>query len=292
MLLSMTGFGAAHRHADGVATEVEVRTINNRYFKLSLRMTEGLNALEPSIEATVRETLKRGTIQVNIRVSQDSAHAFQINAEALGSYRKQLDLLTQEWGMVQAFSLDALLPLPGVVEESAGAGDPQELWPHVEATLRDALEQAQEMREREGAAMARDLESNIAEIRKHLGEIEARAPQVLQDYRQRITDRVNQHLAGMDAKLTEADLAREIAIFSDRSDIGEEVVRLRSHLEQFERATGLPEAAGRKLDFITQEMFRETNTIGSKANDAEIAISVVEIKGAIERIREMVQNVE
>ncbi len=292
MLLSMTGFGVAQRHENDVDTEVEVRTINNRYFKLNLRMSEGLSALEAQVEAIIRESLKRGTVQVNVRVARRSAEDFQLNAKALDSYRKQLELLTQEWGLVQAFSLDALLPLPGVVEESSSRGDPTELWPHVETTLREALQQVAEMREREGDAMARDLTVNLNDIRKHLAEIETRAPQVLQDYKQRITDRVNQHLEGLDHKLTEADLAREIAIFSDRSDIGEEVVRLRSHLDQFERATELPEAAGRKLDFITQEMFRETNTIGSKSNDSQIAMSVVEIKGAIERIREMVQNVE
>ncbi|MDA7978512.1 MAG: YicC family protein [Pirellulales bacterium] len=292
MLLSMTGFGAAHRHENGIDTEVEARTINNRYFKLNLRISEGLNALEPQIEAVVREELKRGTVQLNIRVSRQTSQAFQIDAGALEGYRNQLDLLAQEWGLEQAFRLDALLSLPGVVTESAGVGDPKEIWPQVEATLRDALGEVQEMRKQEGEAMARDLATNIADIRKHLAEIESRAPQVVEDYKQKITERINRHLSDVDAKLTESDLAREIAIFSDRSDIGEEIVRLQSHLDQFGTATDLEEAAGRKLDFITQEMFRETNTIGSKANDAAIAMSVVEIKGAIERIREMVQNIE
>lgn len=293
MLLSMTGFGIAQRHADDLDTEVEVRAINNRYFKLNLRMSDGLNALEPQVEAIVREALKRGTVQVNIRTARRSKlDDYRLNTVALDSYRKQLELLTQEWGLVQAFSLDALLPLPGVVDEASRRSTPQEDWPHIEATLREALAQVADMRLREGEAMGRDLSTNLAEIRKNLAVIESRAPNVLQEYRQRITDRVNQHLAGMDARLTEADLAREIAIFSDRSDIGEEIVRLRSHLEQFEQSMQMAEAAGRKLDFITQEMFRETNTIGSKANDSQIAMAVVEIKGAIERIREMVQNVE
>jgi uncharacterized protein (TIGR00255 family) len=148
------------------------------------------------------------------------------------------------------------------------------------------------MREGEGRAMAEDLLANAKGIREQLALIEARAPLVAEGYRTRLADRMRKMLAETSARWEEADLLREAAMFAERSDISEEIVRLRSHLEQFESIVGLPESSGRKLDFITQEMFREANTIGSKASDPTISKQVIDIKAAIERMREMIQNVE
>ena len=170
--------------------------------------------------------------------------------------------------------------------------DVSDEWPLIESTLAKALEGLDRMRRQEGAAMADDLRQNCAVIGTQLDQIEARAPQVVDNYRDRLSERVQRALSELNVEVGPGDLLREIGLFTERSDISEEVVRLRSHLEQFAKIMELPESSGRKLDFLTQEMGRETNTIGSKANDVEIVKHIIETKTAIERIREQVQNIE
>lgn len=294
MLQSMTGFGEAHSRQDGLAVAVEIRTINNRFFKLSVRTSEGYASLEPQIEALVRNSIHRGTIQINVRVDRKrSPDDYRINVDVLDRYRRQLESLQQLWDIARPLSLEALLPLPGVVDDASGqAVDATEDWPVIEATVQAALESLGRMRGEEGRAMGADLMVNCRAAAASLDQIERRAPLVVEDYRNRLFDRLKRTLADLNVSLEPADVIKEVSVFADRSDISEEIVRLRSHLEQFQATMDVPESAGRKLDFLTQEMFRETNTIGSKANDVEIARSVIEIKTAIERIREMIQNIE
>jgi uncharacterized protein (TIGR00255 family) len=290
----MTGFGEAHSQQDGLAVAVEIRTINNRFFKLSVRTTEGYASLEPQIEGLVRHSIHRGTIQVNVRVDRKrSPEDYRINVDVLDRYRRQLESLQQQWDVGRAVSFEALLPLPGVVDDASGeAVDATEDWPVIEATLQIALGNLGRMRGEEGRAMAADLTVNCRTAAASLDQIERRAPLVVEEYRNRLFDRLKRTLAELNVTLEPAEVIKEVSVFADRSDISEEIVRLRSHLEQFQATMDLPESAGRKLDFLTQEMNRETNTIGSKANDVEIARCVIEIKTAIERIREMIQNIE
>lgn len=287
----MTGFGEAHSQSDSIAVAVEVRTINSRHMKLSLRASEGYSALEPQIDALVREHIRRGTVQFNLRVSRlSSADDYQINAEVLQGYHQQLEKLGVSGAAV---ALDALLMLPGVVaERQRYNAEPQEDWPTIEPVVKEALAELAGMRRKEGDALAADLKENCRVIAEQLEGIEQRAPEVGTSYGQRLTDRVNRALAELNVSVDPADLIKEIALFADRADISEETVRLRSHIEQFTAAIDLPESSGRKLEFIAQEMGREVNTIGSKANDSEISQRVVEMKTALERIREQVQNVE
>jgi uncharacterized protein (TIGR00255 family) len=183
--------------------------------------------------------------------------------------------------------------LPGVVDDAADqSGDVMADWPIVQNTLRAALENLGRMRTEEGRAMAADLTANCRTVGASLELIERRAPLVVEEYRNRLFDRLKRTLAQLDVSLQASDIIKEVGLFADRSDISEEIVRLRSHIEQFQNTMEFPESSGRKLDFLTQEMFRETNTIGSKANDVVIAQHVIDIKTAIERIREMIQNVE
>jgi uncharacterized protein (TIGR00255 family) len=190
-------------------------------------------------------------------------------------------------------ALQSLLNLPGVVDESAiGVGDTEVIWPLIERTLRDACERLNAMRRDEGSAMTRDLKHNREIIAQQLRAIQARSPFVIDAYRDRLTERLSQLLTEFNVTVTPADVVREVGLFAERTDISEEIVRLRSHLEQFDAILDAEESNGRKLEFLTQEMFREANTIGSKANDAEIARHVIEIKAAVERVREMIQNVE
>ncbi len=290
----MTGFGEAHRQQDGLAVAVEVRAVNSRFFKLVVRTGDAYGALESHIEAVVRKSIRRGTIQVNLTVDRTrSPEDYKINTDVLNRYRLQLESLQKQWNMAAAVSLDALLALPGVVEDGAGATiDPTADWPLIAQTFEAALENLTRMRVEEGRAMAADLEANCRTATESLGQIERRAPRVVDAYRRRLEQRLKTTLAEYDVVLDPADVIREVSLFADRGDISEEIVRLRSHLEQFGTMLKSPESSGRKIEFLTQEMLRETNTIGSKASDVEIARHVIDIKAALERIREVIQNIE
>lgn len=294
MLLSMTGFGEALVQQGPLSVTVEVRTINNRYFKLTVRSSEAYLALESHTEAVVRNYMKRGTVMVDVRVERASpAEEFRINAAVLEGYRQQLVKLFKQWDIQRPVQVERLLVLPGVVEDQAARrADLARDWPTIEAALHEAMEKLARMRAEEGAALAADLTANSQRVEAELAAIEARLPDVAEDYRQRLADRVGKALERHGMALAPADLIREVSLFAERSDVAEEMVRLRSHLEQFGATLALEESSGRKLDFITQEMFREANTIGSKSNDVRIATHVVEIKAAVERMREQVQNIE
>ena len=294
MLLSMTGYGDAHHQEQDAAISVELRTVNNRYFKLVLRASEGLGALENEIESLVRQQVKRGTVQMNLHLQrQPKAEDFRINNVALESYRQQLLGLCAQWSVQREVGLQDLLHLPGVVEEDrSSAIDPAEIWPRIEPVILQALDKLQRMRQTEGAAMAASLRENCEAIAGSLSQIEVRAPLVAEGYRGRLEERLRKITAAQGVAVEQSDILREVSLFAERTDISEETVRLRSHLDQFLKTVQMKESSGRKLDFLTQEMFRETNTIGAKANDVEIAQRVIEIKAAIEKMREMVQNVE
>ncbi len=294
MLLSMTGYGDAHLHSEGVSVSVEVRSVNNRYFKLAVRGIELFSGLESQIEAVTRKYINRGTITINLRIKQDvTADKYRIDTDVLESYMQQIHQLGSKVGLAETPHIDSVLQLPGVVQENTDNDDEQfNAWPVIEKTLRSALEKFDAMRRAEGENTTKDLRENLATIESHLEMIEAKSPQVVDGYRDRMTERVNKVLEEYDVTVDPATLLREVAIFTDRVNISEEIVRLKSHLGQFEKFLTQEESAGRKLDFLTQEIFRETNTIGSKANDAEIARGVVEMKTSIEKIREQVQNIE
>ena len=294
MLLSMTGFGEAHRKDASLAVAAEIRTINSRYFKLVVRCGEGYSALEPLVEGLVRKHIKRGTVQVSLRIDRDrAADDFRLNADVLDGYLEQLRGFSRGRKLTDPGSVESLLQLPGVVDQSAvGPQDATADWPLVRDALQEAIESMTKMRADEGRAMAKDLAANAAAIAEQLDAIEQRAPNVADNYRARLTDRISKILEEYEVTLQPGDLIREISIYAERSDISEEIVRLRSHLEQFSATLELTESTGRKLEFLTQEMSRETNTIGSKANDVEISRHVIAIKAAIDRIREMIQNVE
>jgi uncharacterized protein (TIGR00255 family) len=290
----MTGFGEAHRQTDGLAVVVEVRTINNRYFKLTLKCGEGYGLLEPEIESVVRQQIRRGTVQVSLRIDRvRGSEDYQLNQAVLANYRRQLQELGDRWQTGESVPLAQLLLLPGVViENPTSPAEAEEEWPLVRETLVAAMHNLAQMRTDEGRAMATDLRANCQTVAAELKQIEERAPLVVDAYRGRLIDRLQSTLAEFAVTLNPADLIKDVGLFAERSDISEEIVRLRSHLEQFDSIMELPESSGRKLEFLTQEMFRETNTIGSKANDVQIARHVIEIKATIERIREMIQNVE
>jgi uncharacterized protein (TIGR00255 family) len=290
----MTGFGEAHYQTDGLSVSVEVRTINSRYLKFSIRTSEGYGSLEPLVEAEVRKRVRRGTIQVMVRIDRaPSPEDYRIDARVLDSYRQQLEEMQKRWGNAEPVPLAHLLTLPGVVSEDAYRKlDVRDDWPVIQRALNEAMVNLDRMRAEEGRAMAKELAGSCRAAAASLSEIESRAPHVVDAYRQRLQERMEKILVEFNVTLDPADLIKEVGLFADRTDITEEIVRFRSHLEQFEANMQSAESSGRKLEFLTQEMVREGNTIGSKASDVESSKHVIEIKAALERIREMIQNIE
>ena len=288
MLLSMTGQGSATLTADGTTVTVEIRAVNNRHLKINLRCPDSLITLESVIEKSIRSVVGRGTVNVNIKVEKHSrAGDFSIDLDLLTSYRQQLQTET-----IADVSTDTLLSLPGVVTSKSGADNSDASRSLILRVVEEALFQFNQMRVTEGEALSSDLDLQIERLTALIVEIRQHAPLVIQRYSARLTEKLNQLLQQHNVTLSDSDLAREIGIFADRCDITEEVVRLDSHLKQFRDVMESQISQGRKLDFITQELFREINTIGSKANDASIANCVVESKTVVERIREQVQNCE
>lgn len=292
MLLSMTGHGESVVRVESTTVIAEVRAVNNRYFKLNFRASEGFGSLEPRVENIARESIRRGTLYVTLRIAREAQPGdFRIHAPALLAYRRQLAELAER--PVECVPVEHLLALPGVVDESRLSGaDPGDVWPVAEQAVRAALKGLHAMRVEEGKAMIGELRSVRAAIGEQLRRVHERAPLVTENYRTRLLERLERLLAEFPVSVSASDVVREVGLFADRSDISEEVVRLRSHLDQFDTLLEDSESGGRKLEFLVQEMFREANTVGSKSNDAEIARGAIEIKTHLERIRELIQNVE
>lgn len=292
MLQSMTGQGNASGVHGQLSIEIEVRTVNNRFLKLTSKLSETIGAMESMLEGVVREYLRRGTVALSIRVWQkDQSQAAKVCAKTLRSYLEQVMAANSTAGVALHMELGSVLQLPGVLESPESEGG-EGLQDAVVDVLRAALEQLNSMRTREGASMEKQLSQALLDIAGVRAQIEARAPGVIDEYRKRLESKVRTALAELGQSFVEFDLLREVLLFSDRCDIREELVRLDSHLDQFRQSIRDSESAGKRLDFLIQELFRETNTIGSKANDATISHHVVTIKTIIEQMRELVQNVE
>ena len=297
MLLSMTGFGEARTQTDRAAVGIEVRAVNNRHLKVTVRGTDPYPMLEAELEKVIRRHVRRGTLLVQVHVEREDRSAnLTLNAAVLADYLRQIRAACDTAGTPEyaAPLLVGVLALPGIAPESSHVGTPPaEEWPLVEQTLEAALAKLDGMRRDEGRAMGDELLNQHRTIAVQLGEIERHLPAVMGDYRQRLLDRVRQAVGDAAVPVAPEHLVREIALFADRSDVAEEVTRLTSHLVQFADIVRKgDEGAGRKLEFVIQEMGREANTLGSKAGDVTISRHVVEIKAALEKIRELVQNVE
>jgi len=288
----MTGFGEARLQDERWSVEVEVRTVNNRHLKMSARISEPYGSLEPDLERLVRETIRRGTVQMTLRVERPRrAGDYRLNLEVLASYRDQLRHLQEP--SAPPPDLASLLALPGVVEErKVATDDPHDDWPALAAVVSEALAKLQATRAEEGRAMAAELLLLGKEIATQLGRISERGPEVVASYQARLVERLQALVQEQGVTVEPKDVIREVAILAERADIAEEIVRLRAHLAQYVDVIHEPESSGRKLEFVVQEMGREVNTIGSKANDVEICRGVVEIKGLLEKVRELIQNVE
>ena len=295
MIRSMTGFGDASARVDGVEYAVEIKSVNNKYFKAIMRLPESIQALEAEFEVLLRRRLDRGSVTLSISVSDTTeGAALAINTEALDRYVEQLRATKAASADAVSIDLAALVNLPGVLrppidDEDRHARDRAALAP----LLDRACDQLIEMRTREGADLAKDLMAQHATIAENLEVVVKEAPTIVAEYEKRLRSRIEALLADAEITADPAELIREIAVYAEKTDIAEEITRLRGHLKQFEaRITGNDGSPlGRTLEFLTQEMLREANTMASKSPSAEIAQRIVEIKGAIDRIKEQVLNI-
>ncbi len=294
MIQSMTGFGEATVVRDGVGFSVEIRSLNNRYFKTATKLPERYQFMEADVEKLLRSHLSRGSVSFVLRVrGKNAAAAFEINRDALESYLDQIRETKLPDGMSGTVDFASLLTLPGVCEiPELDESFREKEWELVGSLVKEALTMLVEMRTIEGKALCDDLMSNCNEIRRLAGDIATQAPKVIEEYHAKLHDRVSHLLRTAKLDVDKETLLREVAVYADRCDISEETSRLESHLNQFIELCDNGGAIGRKLDFLAQEMLREINTVGSKSNNAAIARDVVEIKGGIDRLKEQIQNVE
>ncbi|EMI42679.1 YicC/YloC family endoribonuclease [Rhodopirellula sp. SWK7] len=311
-LRSMTGQGRSEVSGEHGNLVVELRSVNHRGLKLVLRTNDALNAFEGVITDSVRGRIERGTVTIHATLKSPPGQGLpRVNQAAVAAYASGLAEAAQGLSVPTQIDLSGLLALPGVLSTESVADESDAVIERRRQFVAEgvvaAVERFNHMRHHEAVAMARVLQSDLATIRERAGMIQELAPGVIGRYRDRLLEKIQKLLAEHHLPVEPVDVIREVQLFADRSDISEELTRLASHLELFSgvlegthtadaksdaRGEIANEAVGRKLDFIIQEMFRETNTIGSKAGNARIAEHIVEIKCAIERMRELVQNLE
>lgn len=296
MIRSMTGFGTAAAEADGCRFSIEVKSVNNRFFKATVRLPDELSTLETACESAVSKRLARGSVTVLVRfIPGGSVAVVEVNpAAARSALTALMAALPPELRERATIDLAALLNVPGVLRTDGVDSLVELARPVLMHLLDDACTRVLEMRTREGENIARELARYGEVITAALEVIGERAPLATRAYQDRLRTRMNTLLAELGATAAESDLLREVAVFAERSDIAEEVVRLNGHLAQFAQVISNDnrEPAGRTLDFLSQEMLREANTIASKSQDVEIARRVVEMKTAIDRIKEQAANAE
>lgn len=293
MIHSMTGFGEARLEEFGHAYHLELRSVNNRYFKAAIHLPEDFAFLETEAERLLRQRLARGSVTLRLHVRDLSPQAaLEINTAAVEAYVKQLRQVTGDDRRL-TIDLATLLTLPGACQpRELTETERDQRWGVLARLTETALERLIEMRATEGRGLAQDLFAHCERMRGCLEVIRGRVPLVVQEYRDRLRVRVEQLIANSNVELAEEDLLKEVSIYAERSDISEELSRLEGHLEQFAAQIAGAEPAGRKLEFISQEMLREANTMGSKTGDPAIAHQIIEIKSAVDRVKEQVQNAE
>jgi uncharacterized protein (TIGR00255 family) len=291
---SMTGYGRGECAQDGFKITVELSSVNRKQAEVSVTLPRELELLEAQVREVIHRAVARG--RVNVRVSLHAAEGKtaarkHIDVALAKAYAAELATLAKQLKLSGEVTLDQVLRAPGVFQTDEQLAGSEDLWPAVEKALSHGLAALLKMREREGAHLAKDLASRIAVMQKSVAQVQKQAPATAENYRQNLLERIK--AAGLENIAPDDErLLKEIVLFADRSDIAEELTRLQSHFTQFADCGKSREPVGRTLDFLAQEMNREINTIGSKANDAVISREVVILKAELERFREQAQNVE
>ncbi|MEO0587215.1 MAG: YicC/YloC family endoribonuclease [Planctomycetota bacterium] len=297
MIRSMTGFGEATREDGGTHFALELRGLNNKYFKALVRLPDEINVLEAELESALRKRVNRGSFAVVVKLRlNESTAVSRVNDAAVLAYLQHLETLKHRTADHSVtIDLTALLTLPGVLQPAEDElALTERARPILKALLDEAIDKMNRMRQSEGAALADDLRRHCDALREQAATVEDRAPVVIKEYHEKLRARVDQLVAKAELTISQADLAKEVAVFADKADVSEELARTRTHLDHFERLLDEAgaEPVGRTLDFIGQELLREVNTIASKSNDAAISGAAVVMKSAIDRLKEQVQNVE
>jgi uncharacterized protein (TIGR00255 family) len=292
MVRSMTGFGRAEQVAADRRISVEIRSVNHRYLEMGMRLPRVLSALEPRIQERIKQEVARGKVSISIGLHGDIDTVVSLKADeaVVARYVEILRGLKDRHGLPGEVDLPTLVGMPGVIAREEGDLPEEAAWELVQEPLADALAAFQSMRSKEGAALARDLLERISGIRDCVDRVSSRVPEVVEATRTRLTERFAEISA--DLEYNRNRLEMELALYADRSDITEEIVRLRSHCEQFEAYLNRDGSTGRELKFLLEEMHREINTIGSKGQDSDVSRDVIFMKGEVEKIREQVLNVE
>ena len=292
MLKSMTGFGRAVGELDGYVITVEIKSVNHRYFEFSSRIPRQYGFLEEKLKSFINSKVSRGKVDcfVGIEALNTEAADVVVNNTLACAYVKALKELASSYDLKEDFGAYSIARFQDVLVVKKSEEDEDKLWENVKSVCEEALDKFTAMRAVEGEKLYIDIKSRGENIINTVSFIEERSPQTVKEYNDKLIQRVHELIG--DASLDEARIIQEVAIFADKVAVAEETVRLRSHIAQLNEFLDCNEPVGRKMDFLIQEINREANTIGSKANDVEIARRVVSIKAEVEKIREQVQNVE
>jgi len=291
---SMTGYGWGESSHDGLKVTVELSSVNRKQSEISISLPRDLEVLEAQIRDEVNRKLARGRVTVRVSLHTAEGHEgarVQINKPLAQAYARELRAVAKELRLAGDLSVELLIRAPGVLDSNSKISDAEALWPSVLKALSQALSDMLKMRGREGGHLKKDLSDRISVMRKAVTRIRKEAPVVQKRYREQLIERIK--TAGLqELQIDEERISKEVVFFADRSDISEELTRLQSHFQQFDDCLKSGEPVGRTLDFLAQEMNREINTIGSKANDSLISREVVQLKTELEKFREQAQNVE
>lgn len=289
----MTGFGRGSASDESFNISVELKTVNNRFLDVSLRLSGELQQLESKIKQLIGERLSRGRVEVNLQYDRSEEVTYELNRPMIAGYLAAMKQMQDEFSLAGEPDLNVVARLPNVVQPKKDDLKP-EFAAGIEAALAAALDDLETMRESEGKALKAVLNSLLTDIETRFAPIESEAGGVAEEYRQRLTKRIGEMLAKSESQieLDQSRLAQEIVYLSDRSDISEEIARLKTHIDHFRSIMDEEKEVGKRLDFLTQELNREANTITSKTNNMTVKENALQIKSDIEKIREQVQNIE
>jgi uncharacterized protein (TIGR00255 family) len=290
---SMTGYGRGECAEQGFKITLEMSSVNRKQTEIAVNLPRDLEVLEAQIRDEINRRVARGrvTVRVSVHAAEGAAGRTHINLPLAKAYAEELRALAKSLRLPAELSLDILTRAPGVLQSDQELPEAETLWPATSKALGAALDMMLKMREREGAWLAKDLKARMSRLKEGVARVQSRAPQVAERYRVQLLERIK--AAGLETPLVQDErLLKEIFYFADRSDISEELTRLQSHFQQFNDCVKSSEPVGRTLDFLSQEINREVNTVGSKANDTAISKEVVLLKAELEKFREQVQNVE
>ena len=293
MVKSMTGFGRGE-FSDGVYSFiVEIKTLNHRYNDIIVKMPKHINYLEENIKKVIKKDIIRGRVEVYITLEyiQDVNINVKVNTELAKSYKMALEDLVNELELNEKVTLENIIKMPDIIKTEKAEDNEEQIWLCLQTALKEALDNVIEMRMREGKELTKDIRERAIEIEGMIDSIKERSPLVVEEYRVKLKERVEE-LLNNEYKIDEGKLENEVVFYADRSNITEEIIRFYSHISQLLDCLNSEEIVGRKLDFLIQEMNREVNTIGSKSSDIFIGKTVVEIKSELEKIREQIQNIE